>query len=157
MVMPGFRKLRTCFRTCLCASAACLKSFHISSLALSSTRFSSLVMRDTALRLGGETKTAAQHVQASNLDSVTVSKANKSIWRPHSSWICTCWNYLVECFCLYWKIQRVSPLLKTEMSNFSDHKIKKCFPERGNKDCDINTAQCGPQLAAGASHVKPLM
>lgn len=52
MVMPGLRKLRTCWRTCLWASAACLKSFHISSLALSSTRFSSLVVRHAALRLG---------------------------------------------------------------------------------------------------------
>lgn len=50
-------KLRTCWRTCLWASAACLKSFHISSLALSNTRFSSLVVRRAALRLGGETST----------------------------------------------------------------------------------------------------
>lgn len=149
MVMPGFRKLRTCFRTCLCASAACLKSFHISSLALSNTRFSSLVMRDTALRLGGETKTAAQHVQASNLDSVTVSKANKNIWRPHSSWICTCWNYLVECFCLYWKIQSLSSVKeRDEWVIFQITRLKSVSQKE-----EIKT----PQLAAGASHVKPLM
>lgn len=51
MVRPGLMKLRTCCRTCLWASAACLKSFHISSLALSSARRSSLVIRHTALRL----------------------------------------------------------------------------------------------------------
>lgn len=51
MVKPGFMKPRTYCRTCLWASAACLKSFHTSSLALSSARFSSLVIRHAALRL----------------------------------------------------------------------------------------------------------
>lgn len=51
MVFPGCMKLRTCWRTCLCASAACRKSFHISSLALSRARLSSGPIRHTALRL----------------------------------------------------------------------------------------------------------
>lgn len=53
MVIPGLIQLLTYARTCRCASAACLKSFHISSLALSSARFSSLVVRHAALRLAG--------------------------------------------------------------------------------------------------------
>lgn len=54
MVIPGLIQLLTYARTCRCASAACLKSFHISSLAPSSARFSSLVVRHAALRLAGE-------------------------------------------------------------------------------------------------------
>lgn len=55
MVIPGLIQLLTYARTCRCASAACLKSFHISSLARSSARFSSLVVRHAALRLAGDT------------------------------------------------------------------------------------------------------
>ena len=53
IVKPGFIQLITYARTCLCASAACLKSLHISSLARSNARFSSLVVRHAALRLEG--------------------------------------------------------------------------------------------------------
>lgn len=51
MVMPGLIQLMTYFLTCRWASAACLKSFHISSLAWSKNFFSSLVIRDAAERL----------------------------------------------------------------------------------------------------------
>lgn len=53
MVMPGLIQLLTYERTCRWASAACLKSLHISSLARSRARFSSLVVRHVAVRLMG--------------------------------------------------------------------------------------------------------
>lgn len=59
IVIPGLIQLLTYVRTCRCASAACLKSLHISSLALSSTRFSSQVILHAALRLAGSRQ--AQH------------------------------------------------------------------------------------------------
>lgn len=53
IVIPGLIQLFTYCRTCRWASAACRKSFHISSLALSNTCFSSLLIRQAALRLRG--------------------------------------------------------------------------------------------------------
>jgi len=58
MVIPGVIQLLTYERTCRCASAASLKSLHISSLAPSSARFSSLVVRHAALRLAGGRRAA---------------------------------------------------------------------------------------------------
>ncbi len=53
IVIPGLIQLLTYCRTCRWASAASRKSFHISSLALSITRFSSLLILQAALRLRG--------------------------------------------------------------------------------------------------------
>lgn len=55
MLRPGLIQLFTYCRTCRCASAACRKSFHMSSLASSRTRFSSLLIRHAALLLDNQT------------------------------------------------------------------------------------------------------
>lgn len=54
MVRPGLIQLLTYCRTCRCASAACRKSFHMSSPASSRTRFSSQLIRHAALRLDSQ-------------------------------------------------------------------------------------------------------
>lgn len=75
MVIPGLIQLLTYERTCRWASAACLKSFHISSLARSSARFSSLVVRHAALRLEG-THSLFSHYT----NSVCVMRIGQLIW-----------------------------------------------------------------------------
>lgn len=93
MVRPGLMKPRTCCRTCLWASAACLKSFHISSLARSSARLSSLVIRHTALRLEDQhiqcfTELPVQTVKTARTKQQNNSDKTAAICTPAEEFVC---------------------------------------------------------------------
>lgn len=94
MAIPGLIQLLTYERTCRCASAACRKSLHISSLAMSSARFSSLVVRHAALRLVGGRHTTERRDSFSHYTNVCNEDVTHSLETLHRwKW---CWYLSTE-------------------------------------------------------------